>query len=189
MIHQEGGCKVEVEKRIGKAWDRWRSLTGVLCDKKVPTRLKMLLYKVCIRPAMLYGHEIWPLTQRLEDRICTSEMRMLRYIQGISLEEHLRNEEIREKAGIEAISIVMRKRRLQWYGHVCRRKESDDIKKVTNVKVNGKRGRGRPKHRWKDTIKADMKMWKLETKDTDDRERWRALIELGAMQKPVTRKE
>jgi len=189
MIHQEGGCKTEIEKRIGKAWDRWRSLTGVMCDRKVPTRLKMLMYKVCIRPAMLYGHEIWPLTRTLEDRICATEMRMLRYIHGISLEEHRRNEEIRKEAGVEDISVLMRKRRLQWYGHVCRRKEEDDIKRVTNLRVEGGRGRGRPKHRWKDTVNADMKLWSLETEDAEDRDRWRSLMELGALQQPVTRKD
>ena len=114
---------------------------------------------------------------------------MLRYIHNISLEEHRRNEEIRELAGVEPISVLMRKRRLQWYGHVCRRGEKDDIKRVCNIKVDGRRERGRPKHRWRDTINADMKMWELEEKDTDDRIRWRSLIELGALQKPVTRKE
>jgi hypothetical protein len=188
-IHQNGGCRVEVEKRIGKAWDRWRSLTGVLCDKKIPTKLKMLLYKVCIRPAMLYGHEIWPLTQTLEDRLSTTEMRMLRYIFNISLKEHRRNEEIRGEAGVVPINVLMRKRRLQWYGHVCRREGKEDIKRVSNIRVEGKRRRGRPKHRWKDTINADMKMWQLKTSDTDDRARWQTLIELGAKQKPVTRKE
>lgn len=185
-IHQDGGCKAEVERRVSKAWDRWRSLTGVLCDRKVPTRLKMLLYKVCIRPTLLYGNELWPLTQRLEDRISSTEMRMLRYIHGISLEEHRRNVEIRELAGVEAISVLMRKRRLQWYGHVCRRKDGEDIQRVTHIRVDGKRSRGRPKHRWMDTIKSDMKLWGLEREDTDDRERWRALMELGALQKPAT---
>jgi hypothetical protein len=116
-------------------------------------------------------------------------MKMLRYIHGISLEEHRRNEEIREQAGVEAISTLMRRRRLQWYGHVCRREDQDDIKRVTNIKVDGARTRGRPKHRWKDTINADMKMWKLDTDDTKDRTRWRSLIELGAKQKPVTHKD
>ena len=44
-IDQEGGCEKEVAKRIEKAWNRWRELTGVLCDKKIPTKLKLLLYK------------------------------------------------------------------------------------------------------------------------------------------------
>ena len=42
MTDQEGGCRKEVAKRIEKAWNRWRELTDVLCDKKIPTKLKVL---------------------------------------------------------------------------------------------------------------------------------------------------
>ena len=154
-----------------RAWDRLenalacasprRELTGVLCDNKVPTRLKMLLYKVCIWPAMLYGNEIWPLTQYLEDRLSSSEMRMLCYIHGISLEEHRGNEEIPNLAQAEAVGVLMRKRRMEWYGHVCRRDVEEDIRRVSSMSVEGKRKRGRPRHtcRWMDTIQSDMKVW------------------------------
>ena len=80
----------------------------------------------------------------------------------------------------------MKKGRLRWYGHACRRNEEDDVKKVTNVRVDGRRGRRRPKHRWKDTVNAELKLWSLETEDTEERVRWRSLTELGALQKPVT---
>lgn len=37
-----------------------------------------------------------------------------------------------------------------------------------------------PKHRWSDTISADMKMWTLEKNDTVDESRWNSLIKLEA---------
>ena len=40
-----------------------------------------------------------------------------------------------------------------------------------------------------ETMISDMRMWKLETSDTEYRARWRSLIELGAAQKPVTQKD
>jgi len=43
-IHKDGGCHREVELRISKAWSKWRELTGVLCNNKMPTTLKMLIY-------------------------------------------------------------------------------------------------------------------------------------------------
>ncbi|XP_046862544.1 uncharacterized protein LOC124456042 [Xenia sp. Carnegie-2017] len=57
-----GGCKTEVELRISQAWNKWRELTGVLCDKKMPKKLKILIYKTVIRPVLLYGNETWPVT-------------------------------------------------------------------------------------------------------------------------------
>ena len=61
----------------------------------------------------MYGNEIRPLTQRQEDRIGATEMRMLRHIYNIDWEDHITNDSIREEAKIEAIAIGMRRRRLQ----------------------------------------------------------------------------
>ena len=43
-LHQDGGCEKEVELRISNAWNRWRELTGVLCDSRIPAKLKVLTY-------------------------------------------------------------------------------------------------------------------------------------------------
>ena len=181
-IDREGGCGTEIAKRIEKAWNRWRELTGVLCDKKIPTKLKVLLYKTAIKPTLMYGNEIWPLTQRQEDKISATEMRMLRHIYNVDWEDHITNDSIREEAKIEAIAIGMRRRRLQWYGHVRRRDREEDIRMVAEMRIQGKRKRGRPKKRWMDTVKDDMLRWGLSDEDVDDRIRWHSLIELGALQ-------
>jgi len=34
----------------------------------------------------------------------------------------------------------------EWYGHVCRRDKEEDINRISNISVEGKRKRGRPKH-------------------------------------------
>jgi len=44
-----------------------------------------------------------------------------------------------------------------------------ETKKNSNMSVEGKRKRGRPKHQWVDTIKLDMEEWKLNSKDIRDR--------------------
>ena len=54
-------------KRIEKAWNKWRELTDVLCDKKIPTHLKVLLYKTAIKPTLMCGNVTWPLNLRKED--------------------------------------------------------------------------------------------------------------------------
>jgi hypothetical protein len=83
LIDQDGGCGAEVVRRIKVAWDRWRDLSGVMCDKKVPTKLKVLLYKTVIKPALTYGSETWPITKRMEARMDATEMRMLKHIFGV----------------------------------------------------------------------------------------------------------
>ena len=113
----------------------------MLCDKKILTHLKVLLYKTAIKPKLVYGNEIWLITRRQESKISATEMRMLRYIYQIDWEDHIKNDSIRQMAEIKAIAGSMRRRRHQWYEHVCKREREreEDIKMVTEMRVQGKR--------------------------------------------------
>ena len=51
---------------------------------------------------------------------------MLRHINGISHENHVENTEISIQAGVKETSSCMRKRSLQWQGHVCQREEEEE---------------------------------------------------------------
>ena len=140
-----------------------------------PSKLKLLIYQTVIRPTLLYGCETWPMSVKDEKRMATTEMRMVRWAMGVSLLEHRRNEEILEEAKVEAIATVMRRRRLEWFGHVKRRGETENIRAVAEMKMEGKRPRGRPKLRWKDTIRRDLKAWKIKEEWATDREKWKGL--------------
>ena len=55
---QEGGsCEREVEKRVQAEWNRWRKVSGVICDRRLPARVKGKVYSSVVRPAMVYGLE------------------------------------------------------------------------------------------------------------------------------------
>ena len=110
-----------------------------------------------------------------EMRMATTEMRMVRWAMGVSLLEHRRNEEILEEAKLEQITTVMRRRRLEWFGHVKRRDETENIRAVVEMKMEGKRPRGRPKLRWKDTIRRDMTAWSIKEEWATDRTKWKSL--------------
>ena len=45
--------------------------------------------------------------------------------------------EILEEANVEAITTVMRRRRLEWFGHVKRRGETENIRAVAEMKMEG----------------------------------------------------
>ena len=73
-----------------------------------------------------------------------TELRMLRWIQGVSLREHKRNEEIREAATVLPIATHLMQTLLRWYGHVRRIYESHTTRTVVDMVVEGVRPRGRP---------------------------------------------
>jgi hypothetical protein len=51
---------------------------GVLCDLRVPLKLKDKFYRIAIRPAMLYGAECWPTKMRHLQQLSVAELHILR---------------------------------------------------------------------------------------------------------------
>ncbi|GKD88736.1 hypothetical protein Tco_1364243, partial [Tanacetum coccineum] len=70
----------------------------------------------------------------------------------------------------------MREVRLRWFRHVRRRPQSALVRRVESLVVDGLRRRGRPKLRWEDRVKNDMKELLLSEGMTSDRNEWRARI-------------
>ena len=40
-LSQVGGCEADIEGRVPAAWRKWREVAGVVCDKKMPIKLKV----------------------------------------------------------------------------------------------------------------------------------------------------
>ena len=103
--------------------------------------------------------------------MATTELRMVRWAMGVSLLENQRIDKILEEAKVEPIAMVTRRRMLEWFAHVKRRGETENIRAVSEMKMEGKRPRGRPKLRWKDTVRRDLKAWNIREAWATDRER------------------
>ncbi|XP_066959111.1 uncharacterized protein [Macrobrachium rosenbergii] len=95
IITEEGGTEKAVRQRVKEARRKWREATGVVLDKKMPLRLKIKIYKTIIRPLPLYGAETWELKRTEEGLLERTEMRMVRWIAGISLLERRESQDIR----------------------------------------------------------------------------------------------
>ena len=75
---------------------------------------------------------------------------------------------------------VVKSRRMRWAGHVARMGERRGVYRVLVGKPEGKRPLGRPKRRWEDNIKMDLKEVGGDCGDwmelAQDRDRWWALV-------------
>ena len=74
--------------------------------------------------------------------------------------------------GIEDLDLILKERRLQWYGHVeC---FNGAVKTALDIQVDGKCGPGRPKMTWKLLTGRDCREWKLSAINPHDRHTWRS---------------
>ena len=107
------------------------------------------------------------------------ETRCYRKILHISYKDHVTNEEVRAKIQ-QAIGphgdllTIVKRLKLQWYGHVSR--SSGPAKIIFQGTAKGGRRQGRQRKRWKDNIRE----WKgLEfaksQRAVENREKWRKL--------------
>jgi hypothetical protein len=56
-------------------------------------------------------------------------------------------------------NIVVKSRRMRWAGHVARMGEGKGVHGVLVWRPVGKRPPGRPRRRWEDNIKMDLRKW------------------------------
>ena len=74
------------------------------------------------------------------------------------------------------IKSVLSQTRLSWYGHVMLREETHMTRSTLSMAVKGTRPRGRPKMRWLDRLKSDMRIYGINPEMATDRERWAVIV-------------
>jgi len=98
------------------------ALNGLLCAG-VPLRVSGRLYSSCVRSSMLHGSETWPVRKENEVALQRAEMRMVRWMCGMKLQDRISSKGLKERLGLDDIFLVLQQKRLQWYGHVLRKEE------------------------------------------------------------------
>jgi hypothetical protein len=125
--------------------------------------VKIKIYKTIILPVILYGCETLSLKLRDEHRLRVFENRVLRRIFGPKRDEvtggcrKLHNEELYGLYSSPSIVRVMKARRMRWTGHVARMGEVSGAYNILVGRPEGRRPLGRPRRRWEDNIKIDLR--------------------------------
>ena len=120
-------------------------MSEVICDRHVPARVKRNVYKVAVRPSMLYGLETGALTKRQEAEMEVAELKMLRFSLGVTRMDKIRNEYIRGVAQVGWFGEKTREARLKWHGHVRRKDDGYIGRRMLTMELPGKRKRGTQK--------------------------------------------
>jgi hypothetical protein len=133
-----------------------------LSSHLISKNLKIKIYKIVILPVVLYVCETWSLTLREEHRLRVFENRVLRRIFGPKREEDgswrkLHNDELHSLYSSTDIVRVIKSRRMRWAGHVARMGEGRGVYRILVGRPEGRRRLGRPRCRWEDNIKMDLR--------------------------------
>ncbi|XP_063872969.1 uncharacterized protein LOC135107238 [Scylla paramamosain] len=99
-----------------------------------------------VRPAMLYGMETVPITDRQEAEMEVVELKMLQCALGVKRRGKIKNEHIREATHVRRFEDKAREARLRRFRHI-RRAEAYVGRRMLEMDLPGRRKRGRPKRR------------------------------------------
>ena len=94
-LTENGDLDAEMTHRIQSGWKNWKRISGILCNRRISLRVTGKVYKTVVRPAMLYGAEAWAVKKPHEKKLDVAEMRMLRWMRGVTKMDRIRNERIR----------------------------------------------------------------------------------------------
>ena len=94
-LAENGDLDAEMTHRIQSGWKHWKRIPGILCDRRISLRVKRKVYKTVVRPAMMYGAETWAVKKAHEKKLDVAEMRVLRWMSGVTKMDRIRNEIIR----------------------------------------------------------------------------------------------
>ncbi|KAJ4435468.1 hypothetical protein ANN_18084, partial [Periplaneta americana] len=176
----------EIKHRINMEKACYYSVEQLLSSSLLSKILKVRIYKTVILPVVLYGCETWTLTLREEHRLRMFENKVLKKIFGAKRDEvtgewrKLYNTELHALYSSPDIIRNIKSRRLRWAGHVARMGESRNAYIVLVGKPEGKRPLGRPRRRWEDNIKMDLREVGYDDIDwinlAQNRNQWRAYI-------------
>jgi hypothetical protein len=145
-----------------------------------------IIMTTMILPVVLYGCETWSLTLSEEDRLRVFLNRVVRRIFGSKRDEvtggwtKLRNEELHKLNSSLSIIIMIKARRMRWAGYVARMMAKRRAYMLLVGKPEEKRPLRRPRRRWVDNIRIDLREIGWDGMDwidlSEDRDQWRALV-------------
>ena len=120
MLSAAGCCELSTTTRVKTAWKKFKDLLLVLSSRHLSFKTRGCVYSSCVRSAMLHASETWPLTKPNLQRLQRNDRAMIRQICNVRPQDLVTttSNELLVRLGIEDLDLILKERRLGWYGHV-----------------------------------------------------------------------
>ena len=185
-LSRQANIDKEIARRLAKASVSFGSLREKVWEKSgISITTKLKVFKAVVLPSLLYGCESWTVYARHAKKLNSFHMRCLRSILRIKQEDKIPDTEVLELAKAESVFFLLKRAQLRWAGHVFRMEDSRIPKQLLYSELaSGSRKRGRPKLRFKDTLKASLKDCEIDPQTWEqlasNRPAWRHQVWKGA---------
>ena len=148
MISSDGSMDSKVEQRVGMASRMVGAIPStVLGRKELSKGTKLIVVNAMVISTLMCGCEAWAMQARHKGRIQAMQMRVLRWIEGVSRLDRVRN--IKSRLGREGVANTVMRRQQEWKQRVEEMSDGRVTKMVYDGDVSGERPRGRPRKRWR----------------------------------------
>ena len=175
LITEDGRCEKEVKRRIEIARSAFVKMNKILTSRKINIDTRKRLCVCYVWSTLLYGSETWTLTKRTTKHLQAFEMWMLRRMLKIPWIGHKTNIEVLQLAkATSTLLSSIKKRKCKYFGHLTR--ENSIQRVILEGKIEGKRGKGRPRVKWMDNIKDWMNLNYCDcVRLANSREEWKSM--------------
>ena len=176
LVSEDGKCDAEIRSRIAMGKARFGQMRRILTSISLNNEVRLRLLKSYIWSGMLYGCESWTISKEMR-RLEAAEVWFLRRMLRIPWVAKRTNQDVIQIAGTKRELItVIRKRHLGFLGHVLRQNGLENS--CLLGMINGKRARGRQRHKYMDGIKeaANIQTTVDVLRVIQDRNVWRTIV-------------
>ena len=151
----------------------------ILKNRNISMTTKFRVLKTYVWSTLTYGCECWTITRDIEKKIEAAEMWFIRRMLRISWAEKKTNVNVLREGNVQrSLLKTIRKRQMEFLGHVCRRRGLEFLS--LTGKVEGKRDRGKQRITFLDSLcnsatggqSKGLNFLKL----SDDRDVWRGMV-------------
>lgn len=186
-ISRDASLDAEILSRIQKASVAFGKLESrAWSDRDLTNTTKISIYNACVLTSLLYSSETWTVHRRHTkwlERFHQNCLRRILNVKWQSMTPDTKVLAISKSRSIESMIVAIQ---LRWAGHVIRMEDSRLPKRIFYGELKtGKRPQFKPKKRFKDSLKENIKnvniglnKWEEESQNRDV---WRKTVKAGVI--------